>query len=742
VATVQAYSGHIAKMTRPAFVRTVAILSFAAVLTTQAASGPPLLASSLAGFGVARQMDADSATLLSAAEAAHFLNQATFGPSPADVAAVQARGREQWLQEQLHTPESVVSDGLNTSQLRAQLFLNMATGQDQLRQRMVFALSQIFVVSANKVGSGAELAPWVRLLSRNAFGNYRTLLREVTLNPTMGKYLDLAYSRRATRTTSINENYAREVLQLFSIGLWQLNQDGTVRSGGVPTYDQTTVREFARALTGWTFPTEPGQTPRTNNPQYFVGEMESRPTQHDPDAKTLFGVVLPAGQPPIVDLEYVVEVIFTHPNVGPFIATRLIRSLVKSNPTPAYIGRVAAAFNNNGAGVRGDLRATLTAVLLDPEAQAFGSSDGRLKDPILHVIGLGRTLNAQFLDPSSFLNVFSNLSQLVLTPTTVFSFYSPLALLPGRADLFGPEYQIYPPALAIQRANFIYSLIRNSYSSSFRVDLSPLVAVAGNEAALIERVNQALMHGTMSGALKQIIGAAVRTVPSSRTTERAQNAVYLAAISSEYSVYTSGGGPATPGTPGGPGAPGPGAPAAPSAPLNLIGTANRSNLALRWTNPLDGAVPDSMALDVSGPVTISVPLALGDTFSYSGVPNGTYTFAVRAVNVAGSSAPSNVVTLTFPGMGTASCTDAPQAPESFTALRTGNMLSVAWQPPAAGPAPAEYVVSVGGSAAATFTTSGLTLSGAAPRGTYVLNVRSVNACGQSPASASRTISVP
>jgi hypothetical protein len=459
--------------------------------------------------------------------------------------------------------------------------------------------------------------------------------------------------------------------------------------------------------------------------------MESRPTQHDPDAKTLFGVVLPAGQPPIVDLEYVVEVIFTHPNVGPFIATRLIRSLVKSNPTPAYIGRVAAAFNNNGAGVRGDLRATLSAVLLDPEAQAFGSSDGRLKDPILHVIGLGRTLNAQFLDPSSFLNVFSNLSQLVLTPTTVFSFYSPLAPLPGRADLFGPEYQIYPPALAIQRANFIYSLIRNSYSSSFRVDLSPLIAVAGNEAALVERVNQALMHGTMSGALKQIIGAAVRTVPSSRTTERAQNAVYLAAISSEYSVYTSGGGPATPGAPG-----------APSAPLNLIGTANRSNLTLRWTNSLDGAVPDSMLLDVSGPVTISVPLALGDTFSYSGVPNGMYTFAVRAVNAAGSSAPSNAVTLTFPGTGTASCTDAPPAPESFTALRTGNIVSVAWQPPAAGPAPAEYVVSVGGSAAATFTTSGLTLSGAAPRGTYMLNVRAVNACGQSAASASRTISVP
>ena len=672
---------------------------------------------------------------MSAAEAAHFLNQATFGPSPADVAAVAASGREAWLQQQFNTPESPVFDGLNTNQVRAQVFYNMAAGPDQLRQRMIFALSQIFVVSANKVGSGPELAPWVRLLSRNAFGNYRTLLREVTLNPTMGKYLDMAYSRRATRTTSINENYAREVLQLFSIGLWELNQDGTLRDGGVPTYDQNTIRELARALTGWTFPTQPGQAPSNNNPQYFVGEMEPRPEQHDSGAKTIFGVTLPAGQPPAADVEYVVSVIFSHPNVGPFIATRLIRSLVNSNPSPAYIGRVAASFNNNGAGVRGDLRATLAAVLLDPEARAFGASDGRLKDPVLHVIGLGRTLNAQFLDPSSLLNVFSNLSELVLTPTTVFSFYSPLAQLPGRADLFGPEFQIYPPALAIQRANFIYGLIRNSYSGSFRVDLAPLVAVAGNEVALVERVNQGLMFGTMSASLKQIIAEAVRTVPSSRTTERAQNAVYLAAISSEYSVYALGSAD-TPNLP-------PGPPGSPAAPFNLIGIANRSNLTLRWTNSLEGGVPTSMMLDVTGPVTLSVPLGLGDTFSYSGVPNGTYTFAVRAVNVNGSSPPSNSVTLTFPGNGGSSCTAPPETPVSFAATRIGitSTVSVSWQPPASGPAPTSYVVMVSGSAAASFTTTGLALSGNAPPGTFVLSVRAVNSCGSSPATASRTVVV-
>jgi hypothetical protein len=666
---------------------------------------------------------------VSPSEAAHFLNQASFGPSPGDVAAVATRGREQWLAEQFAAPESPVGDGLSTSQLRANVFYNMAAGPDQLRQRMIFALSQIFVVSANKVGSGEELAPWMRLLSRNAFGNYRQLLREVTLNPTMGKYLDMAYSRAATRTTSINENYAREVLQLFSIGLWQLNQDGTIRGGGQPTYDQTTIREMARALTGWTFPTMPGQTPRTNNSQYFVGEMEPRVEQHDRGAKVIFGVTLPAGQHPLADVENVVDIIFSHPNVGPFVATRLIRSLVKSNPSPAYIGRVAAAFNNNGAGVRGDLRATLTAVLLDPEARGFSPADGRLKDPVLHVIGLGRALSAQFLDPSGYLSVFNNLSQLVLTPTTVFSFYSPLATLPGRPDLFGPEFQIYPPALAIQRGNFIYSLIRNNYSSSFRVDLAPFVAVAGNETALVERVNQVLMHGTMSASLKQIIATAVRAVAANRPTDRAQNAVYLAAISSEYSVYTAGGGPATPGAPG-----------VPAAPQNLSGTANGRNLSLRWTNALDGTPPESMVLDVSGPITISLPLALGDSFSYSNVPNGTYTFSVRAVNSMGSSVPSNAVTLTFPG--SSGCTGAPQVPTSFFAARNGNVVSVSWQPPAGGPPASSYILSVGGSLVASFPTSGLTLSAVAPPGSYALSVRAVNSCGQGPATATQTVTVP
>jgi uncharacterized protein (DUF1800 family) len=689
---------------------------------------PNSIVRSLAILAVASLVAAAPASAQTSADAAaHFLNQATFGPSPADVAAVQARGPEQWLAEQFQAAPSGVADGLTTSQLRAQVFWNMASGNDQLRQRMVFALSQIFVVSANKVGSTAELAPWMRLLTRNAFGNYRTLLREITLSPTMGKYLDLAYSRRATRTTSINENYAREMLQLFSIGLWELNQDGTIRDGGHPTYDQTTIREIARALTGWTFPTEPGQPQRSTNPQYFVGELEPRPANHDPDAKLLFGrVTIPAGQTPAADLEMVLDIVFTHPNVPPFIATRLIRSLVKSNPSPAYIRRVADVFRDNGQGVRGDLPSTLVAVLLDPEARAFNAADGRLKDPIVHVTGLGRALNAQFLDVNAFMGVFSNLSELVLTPTTVFSFYSPLAPLPGRADLFGPEFQIYPPALAIQRANFIYQLVTNRYSTAFSYDLTPFTALATNDGALVERVNQVLMQGAMSPALRQIIGAAVRAISPARTTDRAHTALYLAAISGEYAVYAPTDRTAA-------------VPGSPAAPENVTGTASGSNLTLAWRNALSAGVPTSLMLDITGTLTASIPLGLAETFSYSGVPRGMYTFAVRAVNAAGASIQSNAVTLTFPS---GACTSAPLTPTAFSLARTGNIVTVTWQPPATGAPPASYNVVVGGALAATFSTPALSLSGAAPPGTYMVRVEAVNACGTGPATASQTITVP
>lgn len=758
-----------------------------------------------------------------AVAAAHFLEQATFGPSPADVALVESGGREAWLDAQFALPESPMPDELDTNQVRNQLFANMANGSDQLRQRMMFALSQIIVISANKNGSGAELIPWVRLLSRNAFGNYRTLLREVTVSPTMGKYLDLVYSRKASATSAPNENYPREMLQLFTLGLWRLNQDGTVVLGPggqpIPTYTQTDVAEIARALTGWTYPTKPGATPTNSNPSYFVGEMLPRVATHDAGAKAfLDGAVLPAGQSAEQDLEAVLDHVFQHPNLPPFIATRLIRSLVTSNPSPGYIARVANAFANNGAGVRGDLRATLTAILLDPEAASFSVTAGRLKDPILDVIGLGRALGAAMGDPSPFMYVFGNLSQRPLTPGSVFSFYSPLALLPGHNDLFGPEFQIYPPALAIQRANFIYGLLNGQYGTAFGLDLTPFTDQAANVPALVELVNQRLMFGRMTPELRDLLVTATTAVPVSDVRQRALGALYLAAISSEYSVYAdNAGGAATTGLqpptglavqsiagnvvtlawrapmfgpaptsyifsggvhpgevlvrlPTGSAAPvvsftaPPGSfyvriqsvsggivsrasseirihvnvPTGPTAPANLLGVVKESSVGLSWRNTFGGGAPSSMMLDVTGALSLSIPLPVTETFTFPSVPPGTYKFSVRAINAAGSSGSSNTVTLTFP----TKCSGSPQVPANLVVAKTGNVLSASWQAAASGAAATSYLLNVTGTYNLSVPLTARALRGAVPAGIYNVSVRAVNACGRSGATAVQTIAVP
>lgn len=469
--------------------------------------------------------------------AQRLLHQAAFGPTSAEMAAVQANGVEYWLAKQFQTPASAIPDGLAINALRAKVFSNMATGPDQLRQRLTFALGQILVVSANKNVNGNEIIPFQRLLSAHAFGNYRTLLREVTLSPSMGKFLDLANSVGGG-SVGPNENYPRELLQLFSIGIWKLKQDGTYLTNGdqpIPAYDQNTVSEVARALSGWTYPTAPSQPFRSRNNEYFVGLMEPRPGNHDRGAKTIFGTTIPANQSVADDMEDVIDIIFNHPNVPPFVATRLIRSLVTSNPTAAYIKRVADKFADNGQGVRGDLRAVVTAILTDPDAALPSASDGRLLDPVLAVIGLGRALDGQFGDTGMFMYVLGNLNQYVLTPPSVFSFYSPLSPLPGDPTLFGPEFMIYAPALAVQRANFIYSILSGQSASALQVNLAPFVAVAGNPQALVSLVDAKLLQGRMSADLRAVLLANAQVTTDLQ--QRAIGALYLAAISSEFMVH-------------------------------------------------------------------------------------------------------------------------------------------------------------------------------------------------------------
>ncbi len=458
--------------------------------------------------------------------AARFLEQASFGPTTAELAKVRTMGPASWIAQQLAMPASDIPVTSDLTALRNAWYLNMLVGPDQLRQRMIFALSQIFVVSADKNPYGNEVRPWLDTLSKHAFGNFNDLLREMTLNPSMGKYLDLGNSI----LPAPNENYAREVMQLFTVGPVLLNQDGSVQTDmhgdPIPTYDQTTIAYMSRALSGWTYT---GTSATGINWENFTGPLQPRDRYHDKGAKTLLmGFNVPAGQSTVQDYDAVMQNLFMHPNVPPFIATRLIRHFVTSNPSPAYIQRVADVFANSANG-RGDLAATLTAVLLDPEARQDQptSTQGHLKDPMLHTLGMYRAFDVTALNPTNMFWDYYLQGEKLFNSPSVFNFYSPLTHIPGSPDLFGPEFQIYAPAMAIGRANFIYQL-SNGFASQF-------ASVAGDPTALLNAVDAKLLQGRMSPQARAAIGASL--LATSDKTQRAITAVYLTLITAEYAVH-------------------------------------------------------------------------------------------------------------------------------------------------------------------------------------------------------------
>jgi uncharacterized protein (DUF1800 family) len=468
-----------------------------------------------------------------------FLEQSTFGPNPQLMAHVRQVGIPAFLTEQFAAPESTWPP-LNTatrSNAVDSFFLNAATGQDQLRQRVLFALSEIIVISMNKNTNGDEIVPWLQLLSRNAFGNYRTLLREITLDASMGKFLDLANSSKPTAMTGANENYAREVMQLFSIGLFQLNLDGSQMLDGqgqpIPTYTQTDVRQMALALTGWTYGNPSGVPPVNPNSNYYPGPMLPIQSRHDTTAKNILGQPLAANRTITQDLDGAIDIIFNHPNVGPFVATRLIRALVTSNPSPAYITRVATVFNNNGQGIRGDMKAVITAILLDAEARndSRPSDFGRLRTPVQHTIALMRALGLPVGQPSQFAYIYYSMNEGMLDAPSVFGHYSPLFHVP-RTAMFGPEFQIYSPTDSVNRANLFYSMMFNPWP--INPALQPFVNVAGNSQALVNAVDGALLFGRMSVATRQAILDALPTQYDNN--QRALTALYLAAMSGEYLI--------------------------------------------------------------------------------------------------------------------------------------------------------------------------------------------------------------
>src|SRR5260370_803951 len=347
--------------------------------------------------------------------AVRFLEQSTFGPNDAQRAAVETGGMESFLTAQFQATASTYPDippGMNDFHLLFPLFfqnaLDAQASSDQLRQRVMFALNQIWVVSGNKVGQPEFYVPYLRVLMNDAFGNYRTLMEDVTLNPAMGRYLDMVNNAKPDLANGIhaNENYAREFMQLFTIGPNLLNADGTpqIQNGAfVPTYGQADIQALARAFTGWTFAPVPPATNCAQYPNYnFNGGSPMVPCDayHDAAVKTILGVTLNAGQSTQQDLKGSLDIIVMHPNIPPFVARRMIQHLVTSNPSPAYVTRVANVFKNGtftspsngaifGSGSRGDMQALIAAVLLDPEARrgddlaTENPVDGHFREPVL-----------------------------------------------------------------------------------------------------------------------------------------------------------------------------------------------------------------------------------------------------------------------------------------------------------------------------------------------------------------------
>ena len=495
---------------------------------------------------------------VSTAAAARFLEQTTFGPTPALITQVEYSGLQPFLTSQLNAPVTPwpqpASSETYFTDVQVRFYALALGAQDQLRQRVAFALSQIFVVGSQKIGDPNGPTQYMQLLDKDAFTNYRTIMGDVTTSPAMGDWLDMVNNGKPTGTEDhANENFARENMQLFTIGTAMLNPDGSMQLDGsgnpIPTYTQAQVQEFALAFTGWTYPVTPGSTSKTYNPAYWIGPMVAVDSNHDETAKQLLtypgvanGGLLPAGQTATQDLNGALDNIFNHPNVGPFVCRQLIEHLVTSNPSPQYIQRVAEVFDNNGQNVRGDMKAVITAILMDPEARrgddpttAVGT-DGHLQEPILYMTGLLRALNAQ-TGASSLAYQGLTMGEEALNSPSVFNFFSPDYVVP-QTTLYGPEFQILTTSTALTRVNWTNNLIFNQINADTTVDFSPWAAMASNPSSMVDSLNGLMMHGSMSADMKTSIMTAIQAVPagSKQSTQIAQQAIYLIATSSQYQV--------------------------------------------------------------------------------------------------------------------------------------------------------------------------------------------------------------
>ena len=453
------------------------------------------------------------------------------------------------------SPSTCFRDNYTAFPLQLQFYVNAVNGADQLRQRVALAYSQIFVISGIDIKEAYGMREYQQMLLANAFSNFRVLLERVTLSPAMGDYLDMVNNDKTNlaRGTTPNENYGREILQLFSIGLFKLNADGSVKTDAagepVPSYSQDTVEGFSFALTGWTYAPRPGATSRWVNPKYYLGDMAPFADHHETGSKPLLdGVTLPAGQSPQQDLAGALDNIAANPNVGPFIGRQLIEALVTSNPSPQYIARIGAVFNDNGQGMRGDMKAVIRAILLDAEARGDAKTDvtfGRLREPAQFVASVGRAFGAK--TDGVYLNAqAAAMGQSVFQPGSVFNFYPPDFPLPGSATLVGPQFGLADAPTTDARFNFLNTLLYSATgvaadasvvgSIGTKIDLANLQALAGDTTALVGRLDTMLDHATMTTTEKSAVATAVNALAATDTINRARAAAYLVTAAPRYQI--------------------------------------------------------------------------------------------------------------------------------------------------------------------------------------------------------------
>ena len=490
------------------------------------------------------------------------------GATRAEIARVQSLGYAGWLDEQFALSQQdtrwdwLVAKGFDAATNKngqagfdASAWRKLIASPDTLRQRVTLALSEIVVTAIDGlVGGGGwkafAAAAWLDMLEANAFGNYRALLQAVSRSTAMGMFLTFRGNTKAdpSRGTLPDENCAREVMQLFTIGLQRLNADGSLLlSGGQPqdTYGQEDIAGLARVFTGWDFDLAGGTTA---TPDYQRRPMIQVAARHESGAKTFLGTTIGAGTDGVTSLGLALDALFAHPNMAPFVGRQLIQSLVTSNPSPAYVGRVAATFNNDGTGTKGNLRAVLKAILLDSEARSVATAPGggKLREPMLRFLAWARAFNATSASDAWAIGNTSDtgtrLGQSPLRSPSVFNFFRPGYVPPnsaiGSAGLVAPEFQITNESSVIGYLNYMQRAISTGIGDLV-ADYTGLLALADNAQALLDELNLVLAAGQLSttnlATMKSALDSMASGTESSRR-NRVQAAMLLVLAAPEFLV--------------------------------------------------------------------------------------------------------------------------------------------------------------------------------------------------------------